>query len=204
MQNEITLDEDVQRLAGQLAVKVRNGTEMQLAVYSYYDKRRPPHAPFYFDSDTVFELEAKGVLKIEGNPKFNVDEDAPGLAGPPFYVVTVTVEKPLPLPEGVEILQTNNQYILRFNDGKQLDFADANERSARYFKLLVDNHGLPVKHDVVLQTIKEVDNTKQIRGMVDAIREKIIRKTLKSRITIQSEMKSAYKLLVTFSPKKTD
>jgi len=202
MQNEITLNEDVQRLTGLLKTKIKDGIDKQLVIYSCFDKRRPPHSLVYNDPDTAQELETKGVLKINKVDN-NVDETAAGFASPPYYIVTVLVDKPLPLPEGVEILQTNNQYILRFSDGKQLDFVDANERSARYFKILVDRHGLPVDHDDVLQTIKEVDTAKQIRGIVDAIREKIIRKTLKSRVTIETEMKSAYKLLVTFSPKKT-
>lgn len=203
MQNEITLNEDVQRLAGLLKGKAKGGGKRQLVIYSCFDKRRPPHSLVYNDPDTVQELETKSVLKIDKVDN-NVDETAAGFAGPPYYIVTVLVEKPIPLPMGVEVLQTNNQYILRFSDGKQLDFADANERSARYFKMLVDMHGLPVEHDVVLQTIKDVGTTKQIRGMVDAIRGKIIRKTLKNRVTIDTEMKSAYKLLVTFPLKKTD
>lgn len=198
-QNEITPDEDIKRLIGILNTKTKNG-QRQFTIYSCYDKWRPAHSLVYYDPDTVLELKRKSVIRID-NTSNNPDEDAPGLAGPPYYVVTVLEENPFPLPEGVNVIESPTQYILRFSDGKELDFTDISTDSAKYFKLLVDKHGLDVRHEIAKQVLGKSKTTKQIHGLVGSINDKAKRKTISNRICIDSEYKGAYKLLVTFTPK---
>lgn len=201
MQNEITLDEDVQQLTGLLKVKIRDGLDKQLAIYSCFDKRRPPHSLVYNDPDTVPELEAKNILKIDKVDN-NIDEASPGFAGPPYYIVTVFADKPLPLPQGVTWRETENELTVNFSDGKSIVFPDRTERSAQYFKMLLEKHCLPVKHADVMQRIKGVKSTKEVRSLIQTIKEKITHHMLQSRIKLDTKHKSAYILTITFSPKK--
>lgn len=201
MQNEITLDEDAQRLTGLLKAKIRDGIDKQLVIYSCFDKRRPPHSLVYNDPDTVQELETKGVLKINKVDN-NVDETAAGFAGPPYYIVTVFADKPLPLPQGVTWRETENELTVNFSDGKSIVFPDRAERSAQYFKMLLEKHGLPVKHADVMQRIKGVKSTKEVRSLIQTIKEKITHHMLQSRIKLDTKHRSAYILTITFNPKK--
>ncbi len=201
MQNEITLDEDVQRLAGLLKAKSKDGVEKQLVIYSCFDKRRPPHSLVYNDPDTVQELGLRGVLKIDKVDN-NVDENAEGFAGPPFYIVTVSAEKPLPLPRGVTWQEIDGGLTIYFIDNKNMVFPNINEKSAQYFRMLLERHGLPVKHEDVIQRIKDVESTKEIRSLAQTVKEKIAHHTLQSRIKLDTKHQSAYTLTITFSHKK--
>jgi len=207
----ISLKEDIIRLIRIFEAETDNGIDKQLTIYSSDDKKLPPNSIVYYHPETVKQLETEGILKIT-KPGNHIDETAPYFAGPPYYEVvvfyqkvkekiatmnTVSKQPPKPLPKGVEWTETKEQFKLTFPDNKFLEFNDIEEESAKYFRLLVINHGLPVDHKSTINAISAISNNNQVRNLVKTLKEKIYNNRLKNRIEIKSFFKSSYTLTIT-------
>lgn len=161
----ISLEADKSRLISIFESEVKDGENKQLTVYCYEDKKLPPNPIVYYHADTINALQVSGILKIIKNDR-NIDTQGVGFGGPLFYVVevfgnevknqiqaskTVTKKTPVSLPDDVGWTVTSETYLMGFSDGKKLEFNDISKPSAQYFFLLVENHGLPVSHEVAKQ-----------------------------------------------------
>ena len=206
----ISLETDKSRLISIFESEVKDGENKQLAIYCYEDKKLPPNSIVYYHADTINELQASGILKIINTDR-NIDMRGIGFGGPLFYVVevsgnevkkqiqaskTTTKQPPMPLPDGVNWTESEDKYSLEFRDGKLLEFNDISEESSKYFKLLIDNHGLYVKHKDAIEVVEEIKTNEQIRNLVKAIKEKIKSHELTKKIYIKTEYKSAYMLTI--------
>jgi hypothetical protein len=201
----IALNQDIIRLIRILEAETENSTDKQLTIYSYQDKMLPPNPIIYHHSETVKQLGSEKILEILKISN-NIDKYAPNFAGPPFYLVKVFAQKvkekikalntisqmpPKPLPKGVDWIVTKKQFVLMFSDGKKLEFNNIKEPSAKYFKILVENHGLPVEHKIAREFLG-IKRNEKIRNLVKTLKQKIQHHSLTSRIKISTEYKSAY------------
>lgn len=204
-----TLEQDKSQLIGIFESKIENDEDIELTVYSSLDKRRTPHSTVYSDANTIKKLEFEEILKIL-NVSNNIDENAPNFAGPPYYTVkvsaqkvrekiqarkTITQKSPEPLPEDTHWIVEPKRYLFEFDDGKKLEFNDISKPSARYFSLLVENHGLPVSHEAA-KRITEKPTNKDLRNLVKTLNGKIAHNMLSSRVKITPSKKGDYTLVV--------
>lgn len=206
----VSLKQDISRLIKVFESEVKDGENKQLTIYCYEDKKLPPNSIVYYHADTINELQALGILKIINTDK-NIDMQGTGYGGPLFYVVevfgnevkkqiqaskTTTKQPPKPLPEGVNWDGSKDRYSLEFKGSNPLEFNDTSEETARYFKLLIENHGLYVKHKDAIGSIEGIESNGQIRNLVKAIKEKIKSHELTKRVHIKTEYKSGYMLTI--------
>lgn len=108
----------------------------------------------------------------------------------------VSEQQFLPLPNDVEWKTLEDEFVLKFADDKKLEFTKIEKPTAKYFKLLIENHGIIVKHTKVPQTIPGITK-QQIENLVKALRKKIENATLLKRIVFEKEYTGGYKLLIT-------
>lgn len=211
----ITLKQDKARLIKIFESKTEDGKNVELTIYSSLDKRRPPHSTVYHDIDTIKKLETEDVLKIS-DVSNNIDEHAPGFAGPPYYAVTVfaqkirekiqarktvTQEPPQPLPQEVNWVVEPRRYLLEFDDGKKLEFNNTSKPSAQYFFLFMENHGLPVSHEAAKKKTGKETNT-EVKNLVKTLRGKITHNMLTTRVKIVPSKKGDYILHISPKPIK--
>lgn len=207
--NFIKLKDDISRLIDIFEAETEDGIDKKRTIYSSKDKRLPDNPIVYYHPDSLNELKKEGVLKIIKSSK-NVDETAPYFVGSPFYLVkifakkvkekvqaeqTITKQPPKPLPLNVHWQTSDKNYLLKFPDGKKLEFNNINVPSAQYFNLLIENHGLPVDHETAKKRLKKEKN-EGIRNLVKTLNEKIEHAMLGTKIKIESEKKAAYTLTI--------
>ncbi|HCR35947.1 hypothetical protein A2130_00285 [Candidatus Woesebacteria bacterium GWC2_33_12] len=205
----IPLQQDISRLTKIFGVETENGIDKKLTIYSYQDKRLPPNPIVYYHPNTVKTLKKEGILRIVEISN-NIDEHAPNFAGPLFYIVklfaqkvkeriqatqTITKQVPKRLPKDVSWITTKEQFSLKFKDGKKLEFNIPSKPSAKYFKLLIENHGLPVSHKAALKRCK-IENNTDLRNLVKTLKDKIIGNNLRGRITIPNDIPGTYTLKI--------
>lgn len=109
--------------------------------------------------------------------------------------ISPTKARALPLPKGVHWEASKEVFMLTFNDGKKLKFTSPKNPSAKYFKILIDNYGLKVKHNKVQQEIKNKTHD-QIRNLVKTLNKKIRNAGLSKRITFETKYEGAYSLFI--------
>ena len=105
-------------------------------------------------------------------------------------------QQPLPLPDDIEWKTPEDEFELRFADDKKLEFSDIERPTAKYFRLLIEKHGIIVKHSQVPQTIPEITK-QQIENLIKALRKKVENAGLSKRVIFVTEYKGGYKLLIT-------
>lgn len=96
------------------------------------------------------------------------------------------------LPKGILWSDKDNTFLLTFSSGEQLVFRDSQLPSAQYFKLLVNNYGLPIKHTDAMRILS--CNKQSIKNLVKSLKEKIDRSDLNSRIIFSTQFTGAYTL----------
>jgi hypothetical protein len=99
------------------------------------------------------------------------------------------------LPDDAHWEITEDKYTFTFDDSRKLEFEDTNKLTAQYFKILIENHGIEVKHKHV-QTVIEGVTKQQIENLVKALRKKVGNAKLNNRISFKTEYKGGYKLLI--------
>lgn len=102
----------------------------------------------------------------------------------------------MPLPPNVDWATLNDKYELKFGDGKKLEFQLINKPVAQYFRLLIEKHGVEIKHKDVPKVIEGI-NKQGIENLIKALRKKINVAGLSKRIVFKTDYKGGYKLLVT-------
>ena len=210
MENKfINIKDDISRLISIFEAETEDGVDKERTIYSSKDRRLPANPIVYRHPDSVSKLENEGLIKVLQLSN-SIDEKAPNFAGPPLYKViifaqrvkekiqanrTVTKQSPSPLPNDAERIQSGKEFLLRFGDKKKIEFNNIDEPSAKYFLLLLDNHGLPVNHETVIG--KGIASSKEkVRELKKTLVEKIEHAGLTKRVKISSKFKSAYTLLI--------
>lgn len=102
---------------------------------------------------------------------------------------------PIPFPVDIDIIDSDTELILKFPDGKKLEFVNLEKPTAKYFKLLLHSHGIEVKHSQTKQFIKDITK-QQIKNLVKALRKKIQNASLSSRVTIHTQFHGGYELII--------
>lgn len=214
MSDFVTLQSDMDRIVGIFDSEIQNDNDIERVIYSPKDKQLPENAITYIHPNTITTLKDEGILIIlwEDN---NVDPTAPYFKGSKYYNVkviaskvkeklkvlnTVTRQTLIPKPPDVEWKTLPSMYLLKFDDGKKIEFSDIKMPSAQYFYLLMENHGLDVPNAIVMEKVQTITTKVQVRNLAKTLVDKIDHAELTSRITIKSEFHDAYCLLISPKP----
>lgn len=111
----------------------------------------------------------------------------------PTTINSIIKSKIIPLPDDVEWKSEEEKYVLFFRDGRNLKFVNINKPTAKYFKLLMEYHGVEVKHKKTMECIENVTKD-QIENLIKALRTKIKNAKLSSRISFTTDFKAGYTL----------
>ena len=106
------------------------------------------------------------------------------------------VETKVSLPNDIEWKPGENKNLLSFKDGLNLKFINPEKSTAKYFKLLIENHGREIKHNEVQKYIENITKD-QIENLVKALRKKVVNAKLSKRIKITTNYEGGYTLLIT-------
>lgn len=211
--NHIPVEEDIKKIAQDLLKESK--TQKIIRIRYFDDKTNNEPSVLYRRFESVPQMQEMGLLEIikpiECNPyPRNFWEGDLNIVQNPIYKVRIFIDKlkeeilagqtfsqkpPKPLPKGLTCDDSKIQFTLEFRDRKKLEFYDMDKPSARYFKILFMNHGLPVKHELAIKEL-ELENYADIRSLVKALKEKIEHAGLKNKIKIESNYKSAYTLTI--------
>lgn len=107
----------------------------------------------------------------------------------------ISTKPKFPLPDDVEWKPGEDENLLSFKDGRILKFINPKKPTAKYFKLLIENHGQEVKHNEVPKHIENITKD-QIENLIKALRKKINNAKLSKRIKITTNYEGGYILLI--------
>lgn len=97
---------------------------------------------------------------------------------------------PIALPKDVGWKVLREVYTLIFKDGKKLEFAYPKKSSAKYFKVLIENHGLEVKHE---QIESKLGLTKdKVENLIKTLRKKVKSASIENRVKFETKFNGAY------------
>lgn len=103
-------------------------------------------------------------------------------------------ELKLPIPYGV--IWKSELARLEFPNGKVFEYKDPTRKSARYFNLLVNNHGNEISHEVVKNQIDRKLTKEQIKNLRKTIQSKIDDHGLKKHILLKTTFRGGYSITI--------
>lgn len=197
----VPLQSDVKRLISILEQEA--DSQNTITIYSHTDKHLPPNPICYHHPQSIPTLAKNGYFQTITISN-GIDETAPLFKGPLFYEVLINPKKlsprknrlrqtPIKLPDNVLWDKQPNSCMLKFPDGKLFKYKNLKSNSAKYFCLLMEQHGLYVSHKTALKKIK-INN---IYGLIKPISDKIKNATLGKKIKLETKHEGSYRLLIT-------